>query len=483
VAALGDGVPANSRQRIDVCAGLRRLLTLVAALAVAVGLVMGGAASAQELSPAERAVLEARKAALFQQMLKNPTNLDVTFAYADVSAKLGDNEGAVSALERMLLFNPNLPRVEAELGALYFRMGSYAIARSYFEKVLAANPPPEVRQRVDAYLGQITQLSATQHFAASISAGVQYQSDANVAPGCGECNSLIGTLVLTPTNQFTKAADENFFTTGTARYSYDLGTQNHDAFEVGAVGYANRYITFTRLDLDVAELTAGPRFNFPHPLPGIAGASLKPYLIANDVALGQNQYFHTLGVGGEATAVAGDWRFKGVFEFRNKSFDDAPDRPLSRGLTGSDKLVSLFLTKPITTTPQSDLTLEFDFLDQDTRFSYYSNMTYAVSATYHLQYADPTHWLHLPWDTALYGAGAWSDYAAPQFAPVGPPLFGAEIFPTRFDTRWRFGLTQSFPIRDNLSLVLQLQRDILSSNISVYAYTSDSVMIGPQIRF
>ena len=69
------------------------------------------------------------------------------------SAKLGDNEAAVSALERMLLFNPNLPRVELELGALYFRMGSFEMARSYFDKALAANPPAEVKSRIDRISG------------------------------------------------------------------------------------------------------------------------------------------------------------------------------------------------------------------------------------------------------------------------------------------------------------------------------------------
>src|SRR5205085_9486307 len=93
---------------------------------------------------AETASLQARKEALFQQMLREPANLDVILAYAEVSAELGDNEAAVSAFERLLLFNPNLPRANLELGALYFRMGSFGMARTYFEKALAASPPPDV---------------------------------------------------------------------------------------------------------------------------------------------------------------------------------------------------------------------------------------------------------------------------------------------------------------------------------------------------
>ena len=57
---------------------------------------------------------------------------------------------------------------------------------------------------------------------------------------------------------------------------------------------------------------------------------------------GGNQYFHTLGTGGEAYAeVWGDVRLRSVFEFRQKNFSDARDRPLSRGLNGSDKLETL----------------------------------------------------------------------------------------------------------------------------------------------
>ncbi len=116
---------------------MRRIRDWLPLALVVTGLLGISSLSAQELSVAERAQLQAQKEALFQRSLRDPANLDTVFAYADVSAKLGDNEAAVSALERMLLFNPNLPRVQLELGALYFRMGSYDSARTYFERAAA----------------------------------------------------------------------------------------------------------------------------------------------------------------------------------------------------------------------------------------------------------------------------------------------------------------------------------------------------------
>jgi hypothetical protein len=444
---------------------------------------LSGTCSAQIVLASERADLEAQKAALFQRVLHDPGNLDTAFAYADVSAKLGDNEAAVSALERMLLFNPNLPRVQLEVGALYFRMGSFEIARSYFEKALAANPPAEVAARIQTYLGEISRLSGVQRFTGFVLFGAQTQSDANIAPGSPLVHSPVGDVLLN--SQFVKKRDENVFGTGAFLYSYDLGTQDRDTIEVGGTGFANHYGTVSRLDLGLVELTAGPRFNFIRPMPQVNNVSIKPYFITNDVTLGGNQYFDTLGAGSEFTArVWEDIHFKSIFEFRQKNFSNASDRPLSRGLNGSDKLVSLFLSKPITTTPvASELSLEFDFLDQDTRLGFFTNKSYAAAAAYRIRYDDPLGVLRFPWETTFLVGRSYSNYAAPDPCcnTSGSPL--VFIPATRFDRRWRFGLTQGFQVSETVSLILQLQRDIVSSNLSLYAYTNNSVLGGVQIRF
>jgi hypothetical protein len=457
---------------------MRGLLLAIAALCL-----FAGAAAAQVLSDADRAALQAKKEVLFQQMLSKPADLDITFAYADVAAKLGDNEAAVSALERMLLFNPKLPRVQLELGALYFRMGSYEISQTYFKQALAANPPPEVKSRIDTYLAQIARLSSPNRFSGFLFFGPQYQSDANLAPGSPLVHSPIGDVLLN--SQFVKQADFDFFGSGAVLYAYDLGDQSRDTIEVGGTGFANHYFTVSRLDLGLAELTAGPRFNFAKPFPEVEAISLKPYAITNDVSLGGNQYFHTFGTGGELTAQL--WRdihLKSTFEFREKNFSNAPDRPLSRGLNGSDKLVSLLLSKPVTGPPvASELALEFDFLDQDTRLAYYANKTYAGAVAYRLRYDDPTRRLHFPWETTFFVSGSWANYASPDpccNTSGNPFVFVPAV---RSDRHWRFGLTQSVQVRDNIAIVMQVQRDVVSSNLSIYAYTSNSVLIGPQIRF
>jgi hypothetical protein len=51
------------------------------------------------------------------------------------------------------------------------------------------------------------------------------------------------------------------------------------------------------------------------------------------------------------------------------------------------------------------------------------------------------------------------------------------------DHRWRFGISHIMQVTDNAAVVMQFQRDIVSSNLSLYAYTSNSFLVGPQIRF
>ena len=438
-------------------------------------------AAAQNSVGADRPTLEAKKAALFRQMLANPANLDVTFAYAETAAQLGDNEAAVSALERMLLFNPDLPRVDLELGALYFRMGSFEMARSYFEKALATNPPPEVKARVDQYMAQIAREEAPSRFTGYLLLGAQYQSDANVAPGSATIDSPIGPLLLS--SQFVKMRDENLFLTGSALYSYDLGTQNRDTLEVIGSGFVQHYFRVQRLSLDLGELTAGPRFRFPDPdLAGINAISLKPYGIINEVGLGQQQYFDTLGAGVEGTAALWqDVTAKLSFEFRHKTFTNQPNRPSSAGLNGADKLVSLVVSKPVTA--NSVLLFQFAYLDQATRLAYYANQSYATLASYNIHYEDPTGIIRLPWQTTFVVSRIYSLYDAPD--PCCSTSGNPAVFSTssRYDRHWRFGVTQTFQLASNVDVVLQVQRDIVSSNLSLYGYTSNSVLIGPQIRF
>ena len=83
----------------------------------------------------------------FADMYADVGNLDKTFAFAEAAIAVGDIEGAVAALERMLIIEPDLPQIRLQLGTLYFQLGSFAMASTYLDAVVQAQDAPMRQKR------------------------------------------------------------------------------------------------------------------------------------------------------------------------------------------------------------------------------------------------------------------------------------------------------------------------------------------------
>ena len=75
-----------------------------------VALALAGAA-ALPANSASAAPMAAGQQALFSRMMADPGNVDLALKYAEASAQAGDLEGAVSTLERLLIFAPQVARL------------------------------------------------------------------------------------------------------------------------------------------------------------------------------------------------------------------------------------------------------------------------------------------------------------------------------------------------------------------------------------
>jgi hypothetical protein len=97
--------------------------------------------------------LRASYDAAFQASLDNPADPQVLVKFAEVAVQMGDIEGAISALERLLLVDGQQADVKLELGVLYYRLGSTEAAKAYLE---AASSSPEasdeVKERAQTFL-------------------------------------------------------------------------------------------------------------------------------------------------------------------------------------------------------------------------------------------------------------------------------------------------------------------------------------------
>lgn len=89
----------------------------------------------------------------FDESLDKPSDPEVLAKFAELAVQVGDVEGAISALERLLLLDGDQPDVKLELGVLYYRLGSTEAARMY---LTAARTSPEAsnetKERASTFL-------------------------------------------------------------------------------------------------------------------------------------------------------------------------------------------------------------------------------------------------------------------------------------------------------------------------------------------
>ncbi len=129
---------------------LRFGLTLLATVAATSLAAQTASVRPPAVVPAEdRAAYDAA----FQESLSKPADPDTLVKFATVAVKIGDLEGAISALERLLLIDGDNPDIQLELGVLYFRLGSLEAARSYLAAVRdSRRASPETKARAVSFL-------------------------------------------------------------------------------------------------------------------------------------------------------------------------------------------------------------------------------------------------------------------------------------------------------------------------------------------
>ncbi len=114
------------------------------------------AVAQQNVAPTLRQVSAADRAAYdaaFQESLRKPIDPPTLVRYAEAAIKIGDLEGAIAALERLLLVDAENPEVQLELGVLYFRLGSMEAAKSYLQAVSGSRrASPEQKSKADSFI-------------------------------------------------------------------------------------------------------------------------------------------------------------------------------------------------------------------------------------------------------------------------------------------------------------------------------------------
>ncbi len=439
-------------------AALKRLTGALAPLAL---LALFDAAASAQTAPA----FGQGASPLFQGILARPSDLNNTLQYA-AQAPATDIESAISTYEQLLFYNPNLSSVRFELGVLYYRLGSYEMARGYFQSALKMKDmTPELRVRAEELLAAVDKKLQPDQVTGYVQSGLRYQT--NAAAGPGAQTVLASGLLFN--KRFAAQGDWNWFGAFGVNYVHDFENQNGDTFEVSSVGYDAQQFKLHQYDIGVLELRAGPRFGIP--TDSVTGLSIKPYVVATGGQLSDAPYYGGLGGGLTVHAKIGEVALDPYVEIVQQSFRNLTLYPLASGMSGTLSTYGLQASGPVYAA------LSFQsralFAHANDNFTPYSYNSWADD-------------IWLPWNFSPLGDGrtwtliptagvSWWQYKAPD--PTIDPTTIPHIL------EWRVGLGLEVPIWKLLVLGLLVQYRADVSNIPAFSMRDFSVTAGPTLRF
>lgn len=446
------------------------LMAAILSLAAAVGVQAQTPAAAPASQPAGDPELQRQYRAAFDAMLADPGNLDKTFRFAQLAIRINDLEGAVGALERMLVINPNLPRIRLELGVLYYRLGSFEAARAYLQSALASRDlPPEVRSRAEQVLAEIDKQRNPSRFFGSVMSGMRYQTNANAAPGGGVVK--VGGIDSQLGPSGTAQKDWNVFGLAAINHTYDLGTQEGDFIDSRLVLYGARQFKASDVNLVYSSISSGPRMRFlPDTLPGttVRPAAYFDYVMLAD----RTEYIAPgVGVGFEHRIAQGQIALN--FDYRYRNYHDSREKPTNSNRDGNDFGVRLAIERTVLPWLVLMTGGSSGLLDARRNFETYWELSAWVGIGFQLE--ELSLIAGQRGTLAFSVARVWSNYDAPD-PTIDPGV-------RRKDRDWRLSSTLSMPVYDAWSVVLQGGVTDRRSTLPNYEYTNWFGTLGVAWRF
>jgi hypothetical protein len=187
---------------------MRGLWPGVSAFSTALALTFSGAALAQTTGPDVRRDIEqpgrdtdttvrttqtqreslgpggafAGRDVTFEEVLRDPDNPELNYAFALTQIRQGDLLGALSTLERILLKNPNQPRVRLIYAIVLYRLNAVAEAERELDLVLKLAMDDGLRRELEYYRSQLKREQRPTKFTVIVRVGWHWDSNRNASP-------------------------------------------------------------------------------------------------------------------------------------------------------------------------------------------------------------------------------------------------------------------------------------------------------------
>jgi hypothetical protein len=223
----------------------------------------------------------------YEDVLANPDDIDINFAYAQIQIGRGDVRSAGATLERILLVNPDLPRVRLLYAIVLYRLDNIDEAERELRAVRLLEMPPSLRAELDRYLEQIALRRKRTRYTATALLGFHYDWNSNSAARSGV--NLISDLPGNLDGHSRRKQDQVI--TGITRLeaTHDLGYQARHRLTGGLTYYRGEQVHLSELDVQAASAEIGGVYD-------ASPVSIIPTLYGRRIMLANQFYSYNQGL-------------------------------------------------------------------------------------------------------------------------------------------------------------------------------------------
>lgn len=171
----------------------------------------------------------------FEQVVRNPGDLNLAFRYAQQQIREGDLLGASGTLERILIANPRLVQVRAVYAIVLFRLKNFVEAERELKTVLRARIPDSLRRQLQPFIDAANRRQKDTRFTVLLSLGYVWDSNRNASASKEDLIRLFGATAAAPTGSG-GAPDNAFQIVASLGVEHDISVQHRHRL-VGSVAY------------------------------------------------------------------------------------------------------------------------------------------------------------------------------------------------------------------------------------------------------
>jgi len=172
---------------------------------------------------------ELKTGVTFEDVLKDPDNIDLNFRYAQDQIARGELVGASATLERILLIKPNLVDVRLLYAVVLYRLDSLDEAQKELDLMKDVPLPANIKKELEQYQKKIKYRKKRTHFGIRQSVGWGFDNNRNASPRSKQQLFFDTTIDVQGTD--VRRDDTHFINVTTVDVEHDLGFQEgHSVF-------------------------------------------------------------------------------------------------------------------------------------------------------------------------------------------------------------------------------------------------------------